>query len=523
MLNSISLRSQGDAGVNFDLFPYDLPPDFFTSGNNFLLRDGKIYSFNGTKLVSTLPTHFDGAKVLLVQSLASPGTYYYLVLGKTKVECFNGTNWFDISSTAGYAAIPAGGQFNWTHCFSGNIPIINNPSHYPEYWSPQTTATILAPLKYDAGNTWSQKGWHCNVMRSHKNFLFAIGMTEGGNTYPNSYRWSHPADINGLPYSWDETDLASIAGQSSILGNMGVLVDGESMRDSFYLYSTNGITELSYVGTPYIWQARPLPTNTGLLTANCIADISGAHVFLSDGDILINNGNAIKSILHRVMRSKLASIINVSNFNLSYCVTDLMNKEVWFCIPTNGATYPNTAFIYNWVDNKISIRDINSPITGMTIGPVGFSEITFDNAVGTFNANTHSYNYSDTSPFSMKVVGVSKDNSALYNCVENDGAVLETYLERISAPINEFNKASTILTVYPHIESEGGVSIQFGSQDSPTSPIRWDSPKTFTPLTDRKIDIRTTGLIHSWRIESINDANFVYAGMDIEYVLDGER
>ena len=73
------------------------------------------------------------------------------------------------------------------------------------------------------------------------------------------------------------------------------------------------------------------------------------------------------------------------------------------------------------------------------------------------------------------------------------------------------------------------VNIQIGSQDYAGSPVRWKPAIKFTPSTDRKIDVRSTGELHCWRVEAIDTGNNVgtgnwnLSGMAMEVELDGVR
>ena len=521
MLNLQTLKLAGNDGVNFDLEPCDLDPNFFTNGNDFRLKNGKIQSFNTGAPLSVCPTPFNGAKILFVN--AAP-YYFYLIAGLTAVYCFDGTIWTDISSAAGYAEMSSSDQFKWTTCMLGSIPVINNGKAHPEYWSPVASSQVLQPLNFDATKTWKEEGWQCKVMRAHKNFLFAINMVESGVSLPHNYRWSHPADNNGLPYTWDPLDLASIAGQASVLGNSGELVDGLSMRDSFCLYSTDGITILDYVGGSYIWQARALASNQGLLTQNCVVDVYGKHYFLSRDDILVNDGNSITSIAHRVFRTKLAGTIDPTYYYKSYAVVDHSNKEIWFCIPQVGYNYPNIAFVYNYLDEKISIRDIDPKIASLTYGLVQFYTSSWSTLTNTWLEALNPWNYDPSSPFSQGLIGIEEPTTTVYNMstteIDNE---TDTFIERVSAGLTDQREVTTISRVFPHIQSTGSVLITFGSQEFLGASIIWDNAQLFTPSTDRKIEPRTTGMLHSWKIETYQGSQFSYSGMDIEFTINGQR
>jgi hypothetical protein len=45
----------------------------------------------------------------------------------------------------------------------------------------------------------------------------------------------------------------------------------------------------------------------------------------------------------------------------------------------------------------------------------------------------------------------------------------------------------------------------------------------FNPLTQRKVDIRSTGAMHAWRVSSIGLGKFSLSGLEIEYQVTGLR
>jgi len=92
-------------------------------------------------------------------------------------------------------------------------------------------------------------------MRSHKQFLFALGLNEGGTIIPDGVRWSSPADITGIPETWDELDTTNFAGITTLGGDGGNIIDGVSLRDSFVVYRESGITVFDYVGGQFVWKS----------------------------------------------------------------------------------------------------------------------------------------------------------------------------------------------------------------------------------------------------------------------------
>jgi hypothetical protein len=536
----LKLANMGLKGLSTDTQPWELPAEYLTYGANFRVFAGALQSAGGYQKWSASPVDFYPGHIIHVGSTSGD---YWIVCGRTAVYVWNGATWTVASSTAGYAALGTDDELLWTSCMLGKIPIINNPQIYPEYWSPQTPGIAMQRLMFDATNTWQAMGYQAKAMRSHRNFLFALNLTEGGVEFPDSYRWSHPADINGLPASWDETDTSFLAGKASLGGDGGQIIDGRSLKNAFCIYSENSIDVLDYSNDEFVWNRRELSSSVGLLARNCLVEIQGTHFFLADGDIVMNDGTNIQSIAHNRIRKQLNARINVDNYQRSFAVRNNSLKEIWFCVVEEDAVYPNIAYIYNYADDSWAIRDlpytavnptasaVQSGIAyagyGSQIAPVA----TWDGLANseTWDSGTGTWGSAQNTPLDDTVVGVNPaliaDGGGLY-LLDPSGASdvdISTRLERTDYALLDNRQVTTITRAFPHMQGTQPVEIQFGSQDFAGSPIRWQPAITFTPGVDRKVDFRTTGELHCYRIDSVGTGNYAISGMDIEFVRNGER
>ena len=134
MLKTLQISNLGLKGLSTDLAPQELPPEYITSGINFHVHGNKVKSTTASEVWSTAPVDFNAGHVRYVIGQVDP---YWLVPGRSAVYAFDGGTWFDVTSTAAYAGIGVDDELLWTSCMLGAIPIINNPQHVPEYWSPQ--------------------------------------------------------------------------------------------------------------------------------------------------------------------------------------------------------------------------------------------------------------------------------------------------------------------------------------------------------------------------------------------------
>jgi len=521
-MKMFSIKNIGVSGLNTDLAPWELDSGHLTYAANFRSAGNAVKSGGNYLAWATPGTDFNAGNLIHVGELANG---YWMVMGRSAVYVYNGT-WYDISNAAGYAGISADDELLWTACKLGRIPIINNPQHYPEYWSPQSTGQVMQYLNFDAGNTWASLGYTCKVMRSHKDYLFALNLTEGATELPNSYRWSHPAVINGLPFSWDETDTSSLAGKSQLGGDSGDLIDGLSLRDSFCLYAEKGIHILDPSNDESVWNRRQLSSTVGLISSNTVAQVNNIHFLLVDGDFISNDGNNIVSIAHNRIRTRLLSNLNETYYNRSYTINNRALKELWFCVPEGDATYPNMAYIYNWRDDKWGVIDLPSNTAFAAYGPKTIVTDTWSNIVGTWATTLLKWTGQSITPLNDSIISISTSNSGLVEIDPEAGtgtANTGCRLERTNLVIGDITKTKTVTRAYPKMNSTSPVTVQIGSQQTPDGAVEWETAVTFTPGTDRKVDCRSTGFLHAWRIDSVAGGNVNCSGIDFEYEDAGER
>lgn len=517
----LPISNIGTSGINSDLKSWELPPEFLTDGRNFRVTENSIRTVGGHKVWASDVDLFNPGHIL---NIPNQSGNYWILAGRNKVKVFDGAVFTDISSTVGYSGLGAGDERLWTSCMIGNIPVISNPQAQPEYWSPQTPGQIMQPLMYDATNTFADVGKSFNIIRSHKNYLFALDLTEGAVELPNSYRWSHPADINGLPFSWDPSDPSSLASIEQIGGDSGRIIDGLTMRDSFVIYTENGVHVLDPTYDETSFRRRAVSSTFGLLSKDCIAEVRGDHFFIADGDIVRNNGSKLDSIIHKRLRRNLLSRMSVDGFTNSFVVKNTAEKELWFCIPEEQSLTPNIAFVYNWRDDSWAIRDLPTSLYFASYGIKTEPTITWETWSENWNTTLNTWGSRRTTPLSNTVIGIDSTTSDLLVLdLQDNTENFNTIFERVGLPVEGQTSVTTINKVFPYVDGIGDMIFQFGSQDFVGSPIRWKPEIRFNPVTDRKIDVRTTGELHCWRVKSINNNYFEMSGMDIQYVKNGER
>lgn len=407
----LNIRELGSIGVVSDVAPWDLPPAAFSGGINFRLVSGKVQTSGGIEAVSSIAGRDIGH---ITQSTDLRGNSSWLVCGEDSILLFDGT---DFTQLTGDAARLIRETVNvdytkWTSANIGNVTFLNNPEFNPLYWvdGDSLNPGNLEYLPWHIGEeTWLDAGMSCNIMRAHKNFLFALGMGTPSGQFNDMLHWSHPAEPNGIPFSWRPTieQPDSIAGSLS-LGRGGAIVGGESLRDSFVVYSESALNVMDFTGDALGWRRRAVSETAGLVNPHSLVEVKGSHMFFTGDDVLVYDGNAMQSLMHNRLRKRLYANINNDRLNNSWAAHYKSHSEVWFGVPEDGADFPNVAYCYNYRDNTWSIRSLEKEVVHARAGKEPKSSyLTWDKAVTTWDTEPGSWTQAGDRPFKEVMFGLA--------------------------------------------------------------------------------------------------------------------
>lgn len=516
------------AGLNTDLMPWDLPGDFLTDMTNIRVVDGRLEPFGDQSDWADLPASYTPGFLMAVKSNLA-ATSYWIIPCEEGMLVFDGGTFHDISNPEGYAGVQD--VDFWNGCMLSNIPVMNAPGTYPEYWPQQSSGINMLDLPYDSTQSWREAGESAFLIRSHKQYLFALNLQSGAQEIPDGVRWSAPADIGGVPPTWDHLDTTNVAGLTTLGSDGGAIIDGLSLRDAFVVYREKSISVFDYIGGQFVWRIRHFGNAYGLISPSCIAEVKGRHYFIGDGDILVNDGNSIESIIHKRIKKRFASSYDSDNFRKSYVVKHDSADEIWFCIPESGNSEPNLAYIYNYEDDTWTIREIPNG-SHAAYGPISTPPVTWDSIEGSWEQASSSWDQRQASPSDDSIVQcikaeITESVSKLVVLGRRAGVPTKPYsavAERIGYALEGLDIATTITRIYPHARGPGKFYIRVGSQDYTGAPIKWKPARLFDPLTERKFDVRSTGTLHCFKIYSVNDTvRWEVSGIDIEYSVGGNR
>lgn len=541
MKNLLTISDISTTGVNYDIEPWKLPIGALTQVNNIRFENDHATPHGGRRHVIDAA----GAEYLISYNEAAGGGYTAFITVDPTTETVTSTA-VGLPSTNITGAVTGLGSI-LSHVRMGSTLIFH--SGVPYYTKDSTTPFVELP--WDATRTWRDVNVTAENIGAHSNYLFAWGLTEGGATLDDRVRWSSTADTNGIPDTWDETDIENVAGWVPLGGQGGKIVAGESLRDSFIIYRNRGTHAFDYVGGTYVWKIRQISDKIGAVGRNAVLSLNGIHYIISNGDIYMFDGRTFTSIVTGRVKEYFLQVFASKNASSSYIVPNTYRDEIYFCIKEEGYEAANVAFVFNYALNSWSVIRFQSNMPdGSKVGGC-YSHIVRGqvvNDIATWEdlkpAVPPPPNPKDTitwdniderweSPEDMPVaeqglIGLDRVAGQLYLISGHAfkvGALEEQdcVLERVGIVPKTIDEVTSMTKAYVQFSGTGTVVMEFGDQEFPNAPIRWRERKQIDVETQRKVDFRSTGRLHAYRITGSTKDNWRFTGMTIEYTEAGLR
>ena len=496
----------GQYGIVKDKPPYDLPVNAFSDGMNVRCFENSIQKFQGHRQAIGTPT-------------VAP---YFLLPIKTSTDAL----WVYCGSAAIYATqggtsgthkniTRSSGAYNasttiqdWTGLVFGGIGILNNSGDVPQMWSPVNFAT--PQLLQDLSN-WPT-GYKCKAISGFKQFLIAmdVSVTSGGSTTenPRLFKWSHGSASNAVPTSWDATDATKDAGEYSIDSTQGSILNGKQLKDSFVISKSDAIWGASYIGPPFIFRFYEISEQFGALSKHSMVETEIGLIIFGTDDIVLCDGQSVKSITTRKMRRYIYNAIDATNYGNSYVVLNQPHSEVWICYPQSGATFPDTAVIFNYKENTFGVRELPaSPYIAR--GIVNPSDALDWTEAGTWDDDLTEWDSRVYNPAQTRLMLADASNTKLFlldTTNQFDDISFDSWIERTGLHLDDPSQIKLVKKVHLNMEKTGSpsenVEVMVGSSNYPEEAVAWSGPYAFNPETQNKIDTLVSGKYLALRVQS---------------------
>lgn len=505
------IEIKNPTGILTDPNPSDLPLDAWTFGNNVKFRNGKVSKVSGH--TSIFPTPLEAP--LQVFPYLSDNTPFWISAGATKIYMTSGSSWVNFSRLVG-GPYTASTTKQWNGGFLSGVSILNNGSDVPQSLLPTNNNYTDLP-------NWPATH-RCKVMRPFKNYLVCMNLTVSSVLQPTTVKWSSPADPGNVPFTWDPTDPTNDAGETSLADTPGAIVDARKLRDALIIYKDDSVYSMRYVGGVFVFQFQQLFDDVGMLSDNCVAEFDGKHFVVGKGDVYVHNGVQKSSVIDGKMKDFLFNAIKADNQGNTFVVADYSNMEMWICFPASGAAasteYCDKALIWNWKEDKWSIRDLPNVIAG-NVGIVDPQESdAWDDDPNAWDTDTTAWGSASYNPSRMKIVLASKVDNKIYVVGESstfDGAIFTSTLEKSDLYFGDDHKVKSIHSLTPHLSGSGVATIYIGTSMIQDSPVEWFGPYTYNIGQDYKVDCRLFGRYVGVRFQLSGEGPWTLNGYTLEF------
>jgi len=258
--------------------------------------------------------------------------------GTTKIYDVSGVGALtDVSKSGGYTPNANGDRFRFTQF--GNVIIGTNNSNPMQAYT-LGTSTAFADLAAGAPI--------CKFLTVVRDFVVTAFTTESSTVYPTRVRWSGINDETAWGSSQvTQADFQDIADGGQIVGIRG--------GEFGLVFMEKGISRMSYIGTPFIFQFDNISRGKGCIAAGSIAQTQGITFFLSDDGFYMCDGQQVQPIGSEKVDRWFFSNADESAFDTMSAAVDPVRKLIIWNFKTSFAR--RQLIIYNFKTQKWTYGD----------------------------------------------------------------------------------------------------------------------------------------------------------------------
>ena len=418
----------------------------------------------------------------------------------------------------------------WSGALLGDLPVLTNnlgdvPQQYSfvngrfenlQFWPAATTAEQIIVVD---------------------RFLVALRVTKNGTFDPRMVKWSHPADPGAYPGSWDETDPTQLTGEKTLAETEGELITALRLGNNTLLYKEDSVIAMRFIGGQFIFRFDTIFTDIGALSQHSVVEFRKKHFVITNGDVVVHNGNTWESAIDDINRDLLFDTISADHAWKTQAVHHEQHSEIWVCYADiNSGGELNQTLIWNYKYNTWSHRELQD-FAYIVSGPVDKTDVSqiFDDQAQIFDSDPNRIDSIPTNPVFKELLVADRVNSLLYvmdSTEQFDGTNIFVRLERHGLPLVgrdfqgqfkvDLDTEKFIRRFTPKIKANASVSFYIGGQHILGGPIEWQGPFAFDPATDRHIDLRLTTRFICIRLESTTAGRWEFSGYTLDLDVLGE-
>ena len=366
-------------------------------------------------------------------------------------------------------------------------------------------------------------GTTCGAMRAFKYHLIAMNIEAPGGPLGTQLLWSDAADPGDVPSSWTPTP-ENEAGSTTLAATPGAIVDGHPLRDNFVICKQHSTYLMQYVAGEFVFLFRKALVTSGALARNCMAEVLGNLLVMTDGDIVLFDGRDATSIVQNRLKRWIFNIIDGDNFGRSFVVAHPAQSEVWVCFPETGNTHPNLAAVWDRNRDAWGVRELYPQTTYIASGilPDAGVDQAWDADGQAWDLDDSLWKSSAFNPTHDGLVSGDEPGTALIEVDAGlthwDGTDVTGAIAKESMLLDDTGARKLITAVWPRIDVPVPTvfEVRVGVQNHYTAPISWSPIILFDPDVDERVDVLLTGRYLSVSFLSRSTARWRLDGFSVE-------
>lgn len=496
-----------DKGLNLDIAPAEVGPEFWTFGQNVQFRNGEVGRIMGSRAVyGTLPVD-----VLRLINARIGVTNFWIVFGADEIHALETYNSDDVTPAGGLTAITQ--PWQWSATLLNGIPCATNGIDAPIYWG----GSVSSPFEELPG--WPA-GTKCKSIVAFKNFLFALDIDGPAGAFEGQFLWSDAAEPGAVPSSWT-AGSGSLAGDAILADTPGPVMCGVPLRGSLLLYKRSATYAVDFVpDIEQVFTVRTLFTSSGALTRHSVADLNGRHFVVTDGDIIITDGTNRASVAEGRMKKALFDTLDQDNYENLFVVYHRGKNEVWVCYPEQGSQYCTKALVYDVASDSFGERDL-SDVTCAAVGVVNDAATSeqWNDDSETWAEDLSAWN---TANFSLAIESLVTGAGTTATAQDTQDAVtIPASIAKHDLTFEDATRVKFIRRV--HLRAKpgyGSLFVRVGSRMEPTAPLSWSNEVELVEPANIA-NLFAQGRYISVQVRSEGSAVWALGGLDIEFETRG--
>ena len=502
------LRLRPRRGVATDVPAWSLPVDMLSQADNLVFRQGLAERAPSTVAVYDPPS----VAPLILLNTQIGGTNFWIYASATAAYAVETSNHTDITHASGQQSNNNVAKLSLD--LLNGVPFFNNGLDEPMYWDGDVGTNFVDLPGWTASET-------CEFMVPHRFHLFAFNMNEAGGEFPNKIKWSDAAAPGNVPASWTPA-ATNEAGSTTLSDTPGELITAANMRGSLMIYKTGSTHIADYIGGNEVFAFRTLFVQSGALTRHSVVDVNGRHLVVTDGDIVMTDGNDIRSIAQDRQKRSLFTSLDQDNYENLFAVYYRQKNEVWICFPESGSSTCTRAMIYDVAHDAWGERDL----AGISFGATGIindtaSDESWDSDSEVWDNDLTEWNRQN---FSLATEELVLADSATPDFLEvgRGSESLTSTLARADIDFDAPERLKFVKRVHVRLDASSAIdfSVRIGTRNTLGDAVTWTSPVTFNS-DDGFANVLAIGKYISIELSATTDTTFKITGLDLEAEMRG--